>query len=299
MRINESAGDKALLITFYGFIILFSVICLIPFWLMIVSSFTDEISFLQNGFLLWPKKFSLDAMAVVFRTNAVMDGYKITIFITVAGTALSMLATCMMSYALANKKVKYRSAIAFYVYFTMLFSGGLVPSYILITRYLNMKNTLWVYLIPSLVNAWNMFLMRNFFAALPDSFAESARIDGASEYQILARIILPLSLPSIATISLFYALSYWGAWMPALLYIDRESLWPLQFIIVRMIRSINFVKQAVDSQVLQNAGFQMPVLPANGVRMATTLVTIGPIILLYPALQKYFVKGLTVGGIKG
>jgi multiple sugar transport system permease protein/putative aldouronate transport system permease protein len=297
--IRDSVGDRLLVISFYSFLSVFALFCLVPFWMMITTAFTDEISFLINGFRLWPSEFSLDAMRFVFRTPTVPMGYRVTLIVTFAGTALSMLATVMLAYPLSNKKVKYRNHIAFFIYFTMLFSGGLIPTYILISRYLGMRNSLWVFLIPSLINAWNMFLMRNFFAAIPDSFAESARMDGASEYRILARIVLPLALPSIATISLFYALENWNAWMPALLYIDREELYPLQYIIVRMIRNINFVRNAMNDQTLSSIGIELPMIPANSVRMATAMVTIGPIIFLYPFVQRFFIKGLTIGGIKG
>jgi len=190
--------------------------------------------------------------------------------------------------------LRYRNVIAFVFYFTMLFSGGLVPTYILISKYLQLRNTLWVYILPSLVNPWNMFLMRNFFNTLPDSFRESAEIDGANELTILVRIIVPLSTPAMATIALFYALGYWNIWMESMLYMDNDRLYTLQYLIMKIMRNINASKN-----IAQQTNIPMPMLPAETIRYATAMLSIGPIILLYPFLQRYFVSGLRVGGIKG
>lgn len=206
-----------------------------------------------------------------------------------------MIVTSLMAYPLSVKNLKYRNYIAMYVYITMLFSGGLVPSYILITRYLHLDNTIWVYIIPSLINPWNLFVLRNFFGTIPDSLAESARIDGASEVYILWKIILPLSKPAIATLSLFYALGYWNEWFKCVLYITDQKLYTLQYLIMAIMRDIQMLTQYAQEM-------NMPVnyiLPQQTVRMATTVVTIGPIIFLYPFLQKYFIKGLVIGAVKG
>ena len=293
-QIKGNSGDKILIGIFYVFIAFYAAVCLIPFLLVITSSLTDEVTLVREGYRLLPSKWSLSAYEFIMKTDKVANAYKISIFITAAGTALSMLITSAMSYALSVNTFRMRNKIAFFVYFTMLFSGGLVPSYLLISKYLNMRDNIWVMILPALVNPWNMLLLRNFFSSIPASLSESAKIDGANDVLILFKIILPISLPGIATISLFYALAYWNEWFKAMLYIEKEALYPLQYLIMKILREVNMA-----TQVAANANLVGVSLPTYTVRMATVVVTIGPIILLYPFLQKYFVKGLTVGGVKG
>ncbi|MGN0243152.1 MAG: carbohydrate ABC transporter permease [Lachnospiraceae bacterium] len=289
--VKVSASDRVLSVVCYLFVTIFALACLFPFILVITSSFTDEVTLAKEGYRIIASKWSLDAYRLVFQTDQIFNAYKVTIFVTVVGTVLSMLCTSAMSYALSVKSLKLRGRLAFFVYFTMLFNGGLVPSYLLISKYLGMRDTIWVFIIPALVNAWNMLLLRNFFADIPESLAESARIDGANDIYILFKIILPISLPAIATIGLFYALAYWNEWYKALLYIDNEKLYTLQYLIMKILRQANFAAQI--------GGNYAGALPTYTVRMATVVVAIGPIILLYPFLQKYFVAGLTVGSVKG
>ena len=207
-----------------------------------------------------------------------------------------MVVTAMMAYPLSVKKLKYRGAISFYAYFTMLFSGGLVPTYMLISKYLGMRDNIWVMIIPVLINPWNLFLLRNFFSAIPAELHESARMDGANDVRILWQIILPVSLPALATVSLFYAVAYWNQWFNAMLYIENSRLFPLQYLIMKMLRNIELMKQ-MSSQ----AGFavDMSSLPSTTTKMATAIVTIGPIVIAYPFAQKYFTAGLIVGSVKG
>lgn len=294
MSIKESFSDRILKMLFYISIALFSVYCLIPFWSVIASSLTSEASLVKNGYMFWPSEFSLDAYKLIFQDNTIYKSYGVTTFVTVVGTALSMIFTSAMAYTLSVKSVKYRNHMAFYIYFTMLFNGGLVATYLLISKYLDMKDSIWVLIIPSMLSAWNMFLLRNFFASIDDSIAESAKIDGANDAYILFRIILPISLPAIATIGLFYALSYWNKWFDAMLYINNKDLFPLQYLIQRIMNNLDFINQISADVTLPNF-----IPPAMTVRLATTVVTIGPIIFLYPFLQKYFVKGLMVGAVKG
>lgn len=294
---GKTRGDWILLGIFYLTVILFAVICAIPFLLALTSSFTDETALMQNGYRLLPTKISVLAYRMIFSTNnTVIVSYAVTIFNTVAGTFLSLLMTSSLSYPLSVKTLRYRNKISFYVYFTMLFNGGLVPSYILLTKYLHLQNTIWVYILPVMINAFNMFLLRNFFATIPDSLAESAKIDGANDVYILVRIILPLSKPALATIGLFYALGYWNEWFMALLYIDDPKLYTLQYLVMRLQRSVDFMSSSVFAQSKITSGV---LLPSIGLRIATAMVTIGPIVLLYPFLQKYFIKGVMLGAIKG
>ncbi len=292
--IKKTKGDIALEVLFYIFITIFSLLCLYPFYQVLISSFTDENTLVREGYKLFPSKLSLDAYKTIFSNNVIPRAYLVTIFITVVGTVLTLIVTGLAAYALSGKKLKYRGGISLFFYFTCLFSGGLVAYYLLITNYLHLDNSIWVYIIPAMFNVWNMFLLRNFFNEIPMSLIESAKMDGANELTIAFRIVLPLSLPALATIGLFTALGFWNEWMASSLYIDDEKLYTLQYIIVRMVNSIS------AAQNVGQAGLPPGVIsvPANTIRLATAMVTVGPIILLYPFLQKYFVKGLRVGGVK-
>ncbi|MDO4325871.1 MAG: carbohydrate ABC transporter permease [bacterium] len=295
-KIKQSKEDKVLNGFFYLFITGFSIVCLIPFILVISASFTEETVLTKVGYSLWPSQVSLDAYKLVLTAGDIPQAYLVTIFITVVGTLISMCLTCTVAYAMSVKNFKSRGRLALFIYFTMLFNGGLVPSYLLIKKFLGIDNTIWVLLLPSLCNAWNILLMRNFFNGLPDSLAESAKIDGANDVTILLKIILPISTPGIATIGLFYALSYWNEWYKCLLYIDSShaNLYTLQYLIQRILRQVNYAANLpAESAALAGT------LPTYSFRMATIVVAIGPIVLLYPFLQKYFVQGLTVGSVKG
>ena len=291
---HDTAGDRVLLAVFWIISLLFAAACLYPFILMLVSSFTDEATLIREGYSLWPSKWSNDAYQAVFAGQSIPAAYGVTVIVTIGGTLLSLLCTTMCSYALSGGQLRYRNKIAFVFYFTMLFSGGLVPTYILISQYLSLRDSLWVYILPVLINPWNMFLMRNFFNTLPDSFRESAHLDGANDWVLLTRIVIPLSTPAMATIGLFYALGYWNSWLESMLYIDNDKLVTLQYLIMRIMRNIN-----ASRTIAQQAAFQVPSPPAESIRYATAMLTIGPIILLYPFLQRYFIAGLRVGGIKG
>lgn len=292
---KRTKSDYAVSLVSYIFIILFAIACLIPLLLVLSSSFTSQASLNINGYKLIPSELSIDAYSLLFKSGTVGPAYGVTIFITVVGTVLSMLVTCACAYAISCKSMYYRSVIAFFIYFTMLFNGGLVPTYLWVTKYLHLSDSLWSLILPSLVNAWNLLLMRNFFNGIPDALSESAKIDGANDMLILFKIILPISLPGIATVGLFYALAYWNEWYKALLYIHTEWKYPLQYLIMQIQKNIQYVQQNAANAGVVTEGL----VPAETTQMATAVVTIGPIILLYPFLQKYFVQGLTVGSVKG
>lgn len=292
--IKESYSDRVLKVCFYVFMALFAIYCLMPFVTVISNSLTTEDSIVKNGFSIFPREFSLEAFKLIFKDSTIYRAYGVTIFVTVVGTFLAMLVTCALAYPLAVRALKYKNWINFYVYFTLLFNGGLVSSYLLISKYLDMRDSIWVLIIPALVSPWNMFLLRNFFKSIDESLAESAKMDGANDIYIFFKIVLPISLPALATIGLFYGLGFWNKWFEALLYIDDAHKFPLQFLIQRINSNLAFATQLASKVNLTNY-----VLPTLTTRLATTVVTIGPIIFLYPFLQKYFVKGLTVGAIKG
>ena len=293
-RIKKTRGEVVFDIVVYAIAAVFCIYCLYPFAIILGSSFETESNFATNGFPIIPKDFTTKAYQMVLGDSQIFKAYGVTIFTTVVGTLISMLLTIMMAYPLSLKKLKFRNAITFYVYFTMLFGGGLVPSYLLISRTLGMKNTIWVLIIPVCFGAWNMFLMRNFFNGIPSELAESAYVDGANDLQILWKVILPVSVPGIATISLFYALGYWNQWFNAMLYIEDSSLFPLQYLLMRMLRNVEAMRE-----MARTTGVSMGEIPTNSLRMATTVVAIGPVVLLYPYAQKFFTSGLTVGAIKG
>jgi multiple sugar transport system permease protein/putative aldouronate transport system permease protein len=274
---------------------IFSIFCIVPFILLVSSSLSDEKAVQTTGFVLFPKEFSLFAYKVIFQDNAIFNAYKTTIIFTVLGTVLCLILTSAMAYALSVKTFTHRNKIAFFVYFTMLFNGGLIPSYLLIAKYLGLRDNILVYILPVLINPFNMFLLRNFFKQIPDSLAESAKIDGANDIYILYKIILPLAKPALATIGLFYGLGFWNEWFTATLYIDNKDLYSLQYLIMKVLREVDFMNQMNEMQgVMANY-----VVPTNTARMATAVVTVGPIIFVYPFIQKYFVKGLVVGAVKG
>ena len=293
---RRSAGNRVMDVVVYTLIILFCLMCLIPFLVAVSASFSTERTLLRDGYSFLPRDFSTLAYEMLFSTSQIYDSYKVSIFVTVAGTVLSMVVTAMMAYPLSVKKLKYRGAISFFAYFTMLFNGGIVPTYMLISKYLGMRDSVWCMIIPVLVNPWNLFLLRNFFSAIPAELHESARIDGANDMRILWQIILPVSLPALATVALFYGVAYWNQWFNAMLYIEDSTLFPLQYLIMKMLRNIELMKQMSGQ-----AGFavDMSTLPSTTTRLAAAIVTIGPIIIAYPFAQKYFTSGLIVGSVKG
>lgn len=211
-HIQMTGSDRVMNGGFYLFITVFSIICLIPFLLVLGSSFTAERALTQNGYNIWPSEFSLDAYKLVFVSGDIPQAYLITVGTTIVGTFFSMVFTCGAAYAMSVKNFKSRGVLALFIYFTMLFNGGLVANYLLTTKFLHLQNNILVLLLPSFCNAWNILLMRNFFSGIPASLAESAKIDGANDITILIKIIIPISLPGIATIGLFYALTYWNEW---------------------------------------------------------------------------------------
>ncbi|MFS0724175.1 carbohydrate ABC transporter permease [Paenibacillus sp. 1P07SE] len=292
---KNSLENKGIDAFSYLFMILFSIFCIVPFILIISSSLSDEKAVQETGFVLFPKEFSLFAYKVIFQDSAIFSAYQTTIIFTVLGTALCLILTSAMAYALSVRTFAHRNKIAFFVYFTMLFNGGLIPTYLLTAKYLGLSDNILVYILPALVNPFNMFLLRNFFKQIPESLAESAKIDGANDIYILFKIILPLAKPALATIGLFYGLGFWNEWFTATLYISDKNLYSLQYLIMKVLREVDFM-----NQMNQMEGVAVNyVVPTNTAKMATAVVTVGPIIFVYPFLQKYFVKGLVVGAVKG
>ncbi len=280
-------------------LLLFAVISIVPFVLLIVSSLTAEQEILSNGYRFFPDAYSLDAYRYLWsNSNVIVRAYGITVFVTVFGTAVSLIMTMMLGYGLSKKEMPYNRPLTFYVVFTLLFNGGLVPTYLIYTQYFGIKNTIWSLIVPGLLmNGFNVFLASTFFrTTVPAPVLESARIDGAGEFKTFFAIVLPLSLPIMATIGLFNGIAYWNDWNNGLIYLTDPQLFSIQNLLNQMIQNIEAIK---TSSSAYGASTAATALPSETVRMAIAVVGIIPILVAYPFFQKYFVKGIAIGAVKG
>ncbi|MBR1684450.1 MAG: carbohydrate ABC transporter permease [Clostridia bacterium] len=276
---------------------IFGLLCLYPFLLVIAGSFTPKEEAIRNGFRLFPGSWTTAAYQALFiNGRSIVNGYKVTVFVTVVGTAVSLLVNSMMGWVVSRKVMPGRKFWNFYILFTMLFSGGMVPWYIVCVNILHLKNTIFALLLPSMVSAWNIFLLRNYFSSVPEEMYESARIDGAQDFRIFISIYLPLSKPVLATVTLFTALGYWNDWWLGLMLMDNADMYPLQLLLRNIVSNIQFLQTMESNPQIQQ---MMASIPGDGVKMALVILTTGPILLLYPFLQRYFVKGIMVGAVKG
>lgn len=267
-----------------------------PFLLAVGSSFSDELTLIRGGFRLIPRKFSTYAYRFLFTDSSwILRSYLVTIVVTASGTALAMVVTSMVAYTLSRRKVRYRNVISFIIFFTMIFHAGIVPFFVMVRQVYGLKNNLWALILPPLMNPIFMYIIRNYFYTIPESLWDSAMIDGSGELRIFAQIVLPVSIPAIASISLFYALFYWNDWWHALLFVEDPNLAPLQYQLFKIVSEAEYQVEAADSESL-GMGLAFPV---ETTKLAATVVTIGPIVLLYPYVQKYFIKGILLGSIKG
>ncbi len=272
---------------------------LLPIILIVIASFTDETTLLRNGYSFIPAKWSTDAYVYMFQQGAtIFRAYGVSILVTVAGTLISVLITTMLAYPMSRRNFKYKNILAFFVFFTMLFNGGVVPSYMMWTQMFNIKNTIWALILPNyLCGAFNIFLVRNYYAnSIPEALIESAQIDGASELTIFFKIIFPLAVPTVATISLFTALTYWNDWVNALYYIQKPQYYGIQNLLIRIMNNIQYLKSGAASVAVGTGAVS---LPSNAVRMSMAVIGILPIVVIYPFVQKYFIKGVVVGAVKG
>ena len=276
------------------FILVFTLMCLMPMVLTVMVSFTEETVIMRNGYSFFPEKWSTYAYSLMFQGgSSVMHGYMISIITTLIGTTLAVLITALTAYTLSNKRVVYRGRLGLFFFIPMVFSAGIVPWY-LITGKLGLRNNIWALIVPNLLfNPFNLFLVRNYMSGLPDSLRESATIDGANDLTIALKIYFPLSLPVIATIGLFYGLGYWNDWWNAIMLVDDKKLYPIQYLLLQLKSQISMLK---DLQYTASAGYATP--PSESLKMATAVITIGPIVLLYPFLQRYYINGMVVGAVK-
>ncbi|MEK0316502.1 carbohydrate ABC transporter permease [Cohnella sp. 56] len=291
---RQSVSDRIFSIAAYGILSLFTLFCIVPFLLMVIGSFTKESELIVHGYTLFPKHLSAAAYDALLQSKALYQGYGVTVLITVVGTVCALCISAMLAYSLANKRNVVQTPLLLFCYLPMLFSGGIIPFYIVVSQWLHLQNSIWALILPLLCQPFLVFLLVSFFRTVPDELEEAARIDGANEMRVFFQIIIPISKPILASVGLFYALYYWNDWFMGLMFVDNEKLFPLQLILRRMVSNMEAAKNLIPAAAAISTE-----APTYGVRMATTVLTIGPIILLYPMLQKYFVKGLTVGAVKG
>ena len=275
----------------------FVIVTLLPIVLLVIASFTQEQALIQNGYTLFPKALSLDAYYYMVKQGVVIvRAYGVSFLVTILGTVLSVLITTTLAYPMSRKSFRYKNVLSFFVFFTMLFNGGIVPSYIMWSRFFHIKNTIWALIIPNyLVTAFNVILVKNFYQnSVPDALIEAAQIDGATELKTFYKIMFPLSRPVVATISLFTGLCYWNDWTNGLYYVDNEKLFSIQLLLMKIMNNIQALK--ANSALMGTGSVE---LPGTSVRMAMAFVGILPILIVYPFVQKYLVEGVVIGAVKG
>lgn len=291
---KRTTGERVFEDINYILLTFLTITFLIPFINVVSTSFVSQKELIERGFVLFPKKFDFTAYKLFLRKGSVMlDAYKITIFRVLVGSLINLLVTAMFAYAMSKKDLPGRNFFITMVFITMLFGGGLIPTYMVI-KSLKLLNSIWVMIIPSLMSVWNMLIMRNFFYTIPPSLEESALIDGASPFTVLVKIIIPLSMPAFATIGLFYAVGHWNAWFDAVLYINDTKKYPVQVVLRNFVLNMT----AYELELEESTGIAvMP--PSVTIRSAVIVISTVPILCIYPFIQQYFVKGIMVGSIKG
>ncbi|AIQ31524.1 sugar ABC transporter permease [Paenibacillus sp. FSL P4-0081] len=278
---------------------LFAAACLIPFVLLISASLTDQDAIIAKGYAFWPQEFSTDAYKYLYDSRRdIAQAYGVTVFITVFGTIIGLAMIALLAYPLARSETPHRNPIMFIVFFTMLFNGGLVPTYLVYTQLFDIKNTIWALIVPGLLmNGFYVMLMRTFFqTTIPTALLEAAQLDGAGEYRTLWSVVLPLSTPVLATIGLFQSIMYWNDWQNGMVYITNPNYFSIQNLLNRIMQDIQFITTSMTSS---DAGDAMQQLPSDSVKMAIAVIGVLPILIAYPFFQKYFIKGIMIGAVKG
>ncbi|HJC24765.1 MAG TPA: carbohydrate ABC transporter permease [Candidatus Eisenbergiella merdavium] len=299
-KVKQGKDVIALHVIAYCFTGLLALLCLVPFLMVLAGSFSSEAAITANGFSILPQDFSLEAYKTVFKEPmVVVRAYATTICLTVVGTALGLLIQTMTAYVLSRKDFEWRNGFSFFFYFTTLFSGGLVPTYVLYTQTLNLRDSYLALLLPLIFSVYNLLVMKSYISAIPDSLVDAAKIDGCGEVRTLFQVVLPLIKPALATVGLFIALAYWNDWYNAMLYIKSEERYPLQYFLYQQVNNIESYKKLISSNAVSSAVVSSLSLPTQTLKMALTIVVTGPIILAFPFVQKYFVQGITIGAVKG
>lgn len=292
-------GKDQITFEIIGYILvgIFALGCVIPFYLIVTGSFTNESTIITTGYKFWltVKDFSTEAYTMAFKSpGTILSAYGVTIFVTVVGTVLSIIMTTMTGYVLARRDFPWKNGFSFFFFFTTLFNGGLVPYYLLCTTYLGFTNRIYSLILPGMFSVWNMIVAKSFMKGIPFEMIEAAKIDGAGDFCIYYKVILPMAKPLVATITLFVALAYWNDWYNCMLFMSTGEHWNLQYTLQNILNSSESLKR-----IAAMTGMQIGQLPSEGLKLAMTVIATGPIVLLYPFLQKYFVKGLTLGAVKG
>lgn len=292
-KIKSSPGEKVFTVFNYTFFTILCLLMLYPFWHVLMQSLSSSEMALKGGVFIWPKQFSLGTYQSVFKSPDLYTGYGTTLFVTVIGTIAGTLLTAMTAYPLSKSRLRGGKVIMFLVLFTMIFNAGMIPNYLLIKN-IGLYDTRWALILPLMISAYNTIIMRSFFLSIPESLEESARIDGANDIRIFFSIIIPLSKATIATIALFTAVMYWNDYMSTVLYIQATDKWSMQAVLRNMLTN--------TQQAMQQAGVNVRAQSdANAVtiKAASIVVSTVPILIVYPFVQKYFVKGVMIGGVKG
>ena len=292
----RTKSDRIFMVIIYIFVGLFAVACLYPLVLTFMTSITDEQTLIRNGYQMFPAKYSPAAYQMIADTmgSKVLGAYKITLFVTIVGTALSLFVTTSIGYVVSVQDFKQRNIINMLLYIPMVFSAGLLPWYLVCTKYYHLTNTMWALILPPCLNVFNVFLMRNFFASLPQAVFESARIDGAGHFRIFAQISIPMAQVGIITVGMMYALGYWNDYYNALMFIRKSDMYPMQYYLYNILSNIQFAARQSQTRTNYNIA-----IPSETIKMAIIIVTILPILFLYPFIQRYIVKGVVIGAVKG
>ena len=299
-KVKKGKDVIALYTIAYIFTGAIALMCLIPFLMVLSGSFSSEAAISANGFSIFPQEFNLEAYKTVFKEpTVVIRAYATTIILTIVGTGLGLLLQTVTAYVLSRRDFEWRNAFSFFFYFTTLFSGGLVPTFILYTQTLNLQDSYLALLLPSVFSVYNLLVMKSYITAIPDSLVESARIDGCGEVRTLFQIVFPLIKPALATVGLFIALAYWNDWYNAMLYIKSAEKYPLQYFLYQQVNNIETYKKLIANNAISGTVISSMSLPTQTLKMALTIVVTGPIVLAFPFVQKYFVQGITIGAVKG
>ncbi|KIL41963.1 ABC transporter permease [Gordoniibacillus kamchatkensis] len=285
---HSGFGSKLFDVLNYLFLALTALVTLYPFWDSLIVSITPMKEGISAGLHLFPKTVTFEAYQYLLQLEQLWSSYKISVLVTVIGTAISMFATILAAYALSKKELPGSRVIMFTIVFTMMFGGGIIPNF-LVVKQLGMLNTVWAMMIPAAIQTYNLILMRSFFLSIPESLEESAKIDGCHDFGILLKIVIPLSMPAIATIALFYAVSRWNEFFMAVMYVTDKQLWPLQLFLRSML---------MENEAAFQSGGDSPFLLGQSIKMATIMVSAIPVMIIYPFFQRYFVQGVTLGAIK-
>ncbi len=278
-----------------------ALLCLIPFVMVVSASLSSEDAIRNNGFSILPQEFTMAAYNTVFKEPmVVIRAYGVTIILTIAGTLIGLFIQTMTAYVLSRKEFEWRNKFSFFFYFTTLFNGGLVPYYIMMTRILGLKDNYLALLLPLLFSVYNLLIMKSYIMGVPDSLIDAAKIDGCGEFGTMIKVVMPMIKPAMATVGLFIALAYWNDWYNAMLYVNKETMHPLQYFLYKQVNNIEAYKRILESLGGGSSGAVSAMsMPTQSLKMALTVVVTGPIILLYPSVQKYFVQGITIGAVKG